>query len=605
MCGITGWVSYDEDARLAQPVLEAMVATMARRGPDASGTWLGRHAAIGHRRLAVIDIVGGKQPMTAEQDGSQVVLTYSGEVYNFVELRAELRQNGREFRTQSDTEVVLQAYLAWGEDFVNRLNGMYAFAIWDERAHRLLLVRDRLGVKPLYYARTHDGVVFGSEPKALFAHPRVEPRLDAQGLREAYSLVFNTGPSIWAGVREVLPGAVVVVDRSGLSERRYWQIEARPHTDDLDTTVERIGELLGDTVRRQLYADVPRCALLSGGLDSSILTAMIAERLREQGERVRSFAVDYGDQDPQCTPQVGRSVPDAPFAKEAAAYIGTDHQTILLDSSSLLDPENRLAVVVARDSPTGGGDMDISLYLLFERIRSTSTVAVSGEAADEAFGGYQWFHQPLLIGAPTFPWLLGGTMPLHPQLEATLRIREFQKDAYRSALAAVPTLDGEDAGERRMRELTHISLTRSLQQLLHRKDRLSMAVGLEVRVPYCDHRLVDYAFNVPWAMKSFDGREKSLLRAISSERVPSSVLWRQKSPYPSTRDVAYNRGVADQASDARNVPHSPVRDFVDVDAITPLLKLEADQLQWAQRLRLEWVIDLSLFLAYYNPTIDL
>ena len=604
MCGIAGWVSYDEDARLARPVLEAMVATMARRGPDAGGTWLGRHAAIGHRRLAVIDIAGGTQPMTAERDGSQVVLTYSGEVYNFVELRAELREHGREFRTQSDTEVVLQAYLAWGEDFVHRLNGMYAFAIWDERADRLLLVRDRLGIKPLYYARTHGGIVFGSEPKALFAHPLVEPRLDANGLREAFSLVFNTGPSIWAGVREVLPGAVVVVDRSGLSEQRYWRIEARPHIDDLDTTVERIGELLGDTVGRQLTADVPRCALLSGGLDSSILTAMMAERLREQGERVRSFAVDYGEQDPRCTPDALQTSHDAPFASEAAAYIGTDHQTILLDSSSLLDPDNRLAVVVARDSPVGGGDMDISLYLLFERVRASSTVAVSGEAADEAFGGYQWFHQPLVIAAPTFPWLLGGTLPLHPQLEATLRIREFQQDAYRSALAAVPTLDGEDASERRMRELLHISLTRSLQQLLHRKDRMSMAVGLEVRVPYCDHRLVDYVFNVPWAMKTFDGREKSLLRAVSSERVPSSILWRQKSPYPSTRDVAYNRGVADQARDALKDPHSPVRDFVDVDTVTPFLNIEPSQLQWAQRLRLEWVVDLSLFLAHYNPTID-
>ncbi|MFI6823364.1 asparagine synthase (glutamine-hydrolyzing) [Micromonospora sp. NPDC050187] len=612
MCGITGWVSFDRDLRSEHQVIEAMVGTMTPRGPDAGGRWLDAHAAIGHRRLAVIDIVGGQQPMVAEAAGAEVVLTYSGEVYNFVELREELRRLGHPFHTQSDTEVVLRAYLEWGEEMVHRLNGMYAFAVWDQRRQSLILVRDRLGIKPLYYSQAAGGVLFGSEPKAILAHPEVEPRVDLDGIREAYSLLFNTGPSVWSGIREVLPGSVVRFDRSGLTERTYWRIEARPHTDDLPTTLENVRHLLVDSAHRQLEADVPRCTLLSGGLDSTVLTALLNREIQHRegpGERIRSFAVDYHDQQEQFTADVLRSSPDAPFAREAGEFIGSDHHTILLDPDRLLDPANRQAVVIARDSPIGVGDMDTSLYLLFREIRRTSTVALSGEAADEVFGGYPWFHSPQAIAADTFPWLLvtndRQAMPLHPDLSAKLRLREFQADTYRDALAAVPVHDGESPEERRVRELLHLSLTRWLRQLLHRKDRLSMAVGLEVRVPYCDHRLVEYVFNAPWAMKTYDGREKSLLRSVAQGLVPQSVLDRLKNHYPSTHDIRYNRGVQQQATEALKDPHSVLREIVDVDGVRPALEVPPERLGWGHRLRLERVIDLSLWLGYYNPTLTL
>lgn len=612
MCGITGWVSFQHDVRSRGLVLESMVATLSGRGPDAAGVWLGRHAAIGHRRLAVIDIVGGQQPMVADQDGAEVVLTYSGEVYNYLELRDELRRCGHTFRTRSDTEVVLRAYLEWGSELVHRLDGMYAFAIWDERVQRLLLVRDRLGIKPLYYARINDGVIFGSEPKAILAHPLIEPRVDSDGLREAYSLLFNTGPSIWAGIEEVLPGTVLTVDRERLAERRYWQLESHPHRDTLPDTIERVRELLVDTTHRQLKADVPRCTLLSGGLDSSVLTALLAAKLRDEDgpdQRLRTFAVDFSDQEERFTPDVLRSSPDAPYARETANFLDTEHRTIVISPERLLDPETRRAVVVARDSPIGVGDMDTSLYLLFQEIRNTSTVALSGEAADEVFGGYPWFHDPVTVASSTFPWLLvtgdRAAMPLHPDLVATLQINEFQNDTYQNALATVPTLAGEDAHERRMRELSHLSLTRWLRQLLHRKDRLSMAVGLEVRVPYCDHRLVDYVFNAPWSMKSFDGREKSLLRAVGADLVPQSVLARLKNHYPATHDVRYNQGVQSQAADALRDPRGPVRDIVSVEALLPLTVVKPESLGWGQRLRLERVIDLAIWLDHYQPKIDL
>ncbi|MFE7191548.1 asparagine synthase (glutamine-hydrolyzing) [Kitasatospora sp. NPDC057541] len=608
MCGITGWVSFHQDVRHSAPVIEAMTATMALRGPDAGGVWLGRHAALGHRRLAVIDIEGGAQPMPDRQDEPGVVLTYSGEVYNHHELRTELRARGHRFETRSDTEVVLRAYQEWGDALVERLEGMYAFAVWDEREQRLLLVRDRLGVKPLFWAETGGGLVFGSEPKALFAHPEVTPTVDADGLREAYSLLFNTGPTVWSGVREVHPGGLLVLDRTGIREQTYWELTARPHTEDLDATKERVGELVNRAARAQLEADVPLCSLLSGGLDSTIVTALVADELRVQegpDAKLRSYAVDYSDQAEQFTGDVLRTGHDTPYAAEAGAFIGSDHSTVVLDPRTLLDLENRRAVVVSRDSPIGVGDMDTSLFLLFGEIRKHSTVALSGEAADEVFGGYPWFHNPKALAAQTFPWLLvtgdEAAMPINPDLAAHLRIAEFRDDTYRGSLAAVPHVDGESPAEHRQREMQHLSLTRWLRQLLHRKDRLSMAQGLEVRVPYCDHRLVEYAFNTPWAMKSYDGREKSLLRATGQGIAPESVLWRPKNHYPATHHADYNSGLQRLAREALDAPH--VRDIADEAVIKTSLDTPADQLEWGHRLRLERVVDLALWLDHHKPAL--
>ncbi|MFF9214185.1 MULTISPECIES: asparagine synthase (glutamine-hydrolyzing) [unclassified Streptomyces] len=608
MCGITGWASFRGDARVQVPVIEAMTATLAARGPDGHGVWLGERAAIGHRRLAVLDPEGGGQPMADRPDTPDLVLTYSGEVYNHHALRAELRARGHHFRTRGDTEVVLRAYAEWGEAAPEHLDGMFAFAVWDERAQKLVLVRDRLGVKPLFWAAVDGGVAFASEPKALFAHPAIRPRVDADGLREAYGLLFTTGPTVWSGVREVEPGGVLVLDRDGVREHRYWQLRVHEHTDDRATTVKRIGELVGAAARSGLEADVPLCSLLSGGLDSTVLTALLADelRLREgRDARLRSYAVDYSDQASRFRGDVLRTGHDAPYAREAGAFLGTDHSTVVLDPRALLDPEHRRAVVAARDSPIGVGDMDTSLYLLFGAVRRHSTVAVSGEAADEVFGGYPWFHSARAQAASTFPWLLvtgdEAAMPLNPELD--LRIGEFRDDTYRTALAAVPHPDGEDPAEHRLRELRHLSLTRWLRQLLHRVDRLSMARGLEVRVPYCDHRLVEYAYSVPWPLHCFDGREKSLLRAIGTDLAPPSVLYRPKNHYPATHHPDYNRGLQQLARDA--LATEQVRALADETRLKPCLDTPPEALEWGHRLRLERVVDLALWLDHHRPELAL
>ncbi|MFE7121382.1 asparagine synthase (glutamine-hydrolyzing) [Streptomyces sp. NPDC057654] len=619
MCGITGWISYDKDLTAERGTLDAMTRTMSCRGPDAAGIWLDTHAAFGHRRLAVIDIEGGKQPMLVERDGRTLLATtYSGEVYNYRELKAELEGLGHAFRTSSDTEVVLHAYLEWGESFTERLNGMYAFALWDPRTEELLLVRDRMGIKPLYYYPTPDGVLFGSEPKAILAHPSVRPVVDAEGMAELIAFTKTPGHAIYKGMHEVRPGHTVRVRRGQLTVNRYWALESSEHTDDLDTTVHTVRELLDDIVSRQLIADVPLCTLLSGGLDSSAITALAAQGLKKAGSGpVRSFAVDFTGYTENFQADDLRPTPDGPYAHALAEYVRSDHADITLDTADLMSRAHRGAVLTARDFPIGFGDGDTSLYLLFKAIREHSTVALSGESADEVFGGYRWFHDPESVNADTFPWIAAGVASsfaggksrnpgreglLDRSLLAKLDLAGYEHQRYREALAEVPHLDGETGLQRRMREISYLHLTRFVQILLDRKDRASMAVGLEVRVPFCDHRLVQYVFNTPWAMKTFDGREKSLLRAAARDVLPDAVANRVKSPYPSTQDPRYALALRDELKQVTADKNSPVQPLLDTGVVADAL---TDPTGAVNRAGTELVLGLDSWLRNYGVELEL
>lgn len=619
MCGITGWVAFERDLAAEQrdrAVLDAMTATQTCRGPDAGGVHLEAHAALGHRRLAVIDIEGGVQPMTVEHDGRPLAaLTYSGEVYNHRELRAELEAAGHRFRTRSDTEVVLHAYLEWGEGLAERLNGMFAFAIWDARREELLLVRDRMGVKPLYYRPTTDGVLFGSEVKAILAHPDVRPVVDLDGLRELLAHARTPGLTPYRGIHEVRPGHIVRVRREGVSLRRYWALEAREHADSLQNTIATVRALLEDIVHRQLDADVPLCSLLSGGLDSSAVTALAARALGAAGAGpLRSFAVDFAGQGADFHADAVRQTPDGPYARLLAQHVGADHHVVELDAAELSDRSRRSRVLHARDLPAGVGDMDVSLLLLFQGVRERSTVALSGESADELFGGYRWFHDPEALAADTFPWTLDlsriagpGSAPREQLLDAGLLAKldldGYRRARYREALAEVPHLEHADQLERRMREISYLNLTRFVCILLDRKDRMSMANGLEVRVPFCDHRLVQYVFNTPWAMKSFDGREKSLLRAAVRDVLPDAVADRVKSPYPVTADPTYPAVLRAELAHLAARRESPALDLLDRRRLADALAPDTDP--HTVRLAVDFALDLDAWLTDYQVTLEL
>jgi len=567
-------VDWERDLTAHRPTAQAMTDTLACRGPDEEGLWSSPRVALGHRRLAVIDVEGGKQPMAAERAGSPVVLTYSGEVYNFGELREELRSRGHRFRTRCDTEVVLRSYLEWGEGCADRLNGMFAFAIWDEARQELFLARDRFGIKPLYYFSSGTALLFGSEPKALLANPLFPAEVDATGLAELFGLNKGRTPGhgVFRGLRELLPGYTLLVDRRGQHLRRYYGLSSHPHEDDLETTVDTVRGLLEDIVERNLVADVPLCTLLSGGLDSSVVTALAAGSLDRQGLGPPvTFAVEFQDDEAFFRSTAQRPSLDGPFVHLMAEHVGAKHTDVVLAPGDLFDQQER--TLAARDLP-GHGDMDASLYLLCREVRRHSTVALSGEGADEVFSGYPWFRD---LPPPTmrnFPWRT--TIPdiadlLSDEARKSIRLDEYVADRYSEALAEVPHLDGEDGVDRRVRELSYLTLTRYLPLMLDRKDRMSMAVGLEVRVPFCDHRLVDYVWNVPWSTRTVGDMEKGLLRRAVADLLPAEVANRRKSGFPAVQDPAYDEALMARLQQWVADRSSPLDPLIDRHRVAALV----------------------------------
>ncbi|TVX97307.1 asparagine synthase (glutamine-hydrolyzing) [Cohnella terricola] len=573
MCGITGWIDWNADLTKQADTIEKMTRTLELRGPDASGTWLSQNCAFGHRRLSVMDPANGAQPMVRPARGGDdrdCVLVYNGELYNAPELRRELELLGYRFRTSCDTEVLLLAYVEWGPECLEKLNGIFAFAVWHTAEDKLFMARDRLGVKPLFYRREEGRFFFGSEPKAILAHPDVPAEIDAEGLAELFVIgpARTPGHGVWRNFEELKPGHCLQYDRNGMRKYAYWQLQSAEHAENVNQTAEKVRELLADTVERQLVSDVPICTLLSGGLDSSALTAFAAEYYgRTNQGNVHTFSVDYADNDKHFHAHEFQPNSDGPWIKRMNEYLSTIHHPKQFDTPELVAALE--AAVLAKDVP-GMADIDASLYLFCREIKKEATVALSGEAADEIFGGYPWFQREDALQAETFPWSLATDLReslLSPELKRKLRPREYLADRYAQAVAEVPHLAGEDETQRRMRRMSYLNVTRFMPTLLDRKDRMSMAVGLEVRVPYCDHRLVEYVWNIPWEIKSTGGREKGILRNALEGVLPEDVLYRKKSPYPKTHNPNYLAAVRDCLLERLEDPSCPLHSLIDVDWI--------------------------------------
>jgi asparagine synthase (glutamine-hydrolysing) len=618
MCGITGWIDWEKDLTNQGSTIERMADTLGHRGPDLAGSWLSPRAALAHRRLIVIDPSCGPQPMIYGEGSSTYALTYNGEIYNFRELRQELESRGHTFRTHSDTEVLLHSYLEWGEQCVQHLNGIFAFGLWDETKQRLLLARDHLGVKPLFYAQRENAVLFASELKALLAHPLVKPEIDQAGLARIFIPIgHRPGSSGYRNVHEVRPGHMLLFERERSRTVQYWSLRSAPHTDDLKTTEERVRALLEDTVRRQLIADVPVVTMLSGGLDSSGLTALAGKEFRREGKTLNTYSIDFVDSAEHFEGQAIRPSLDAPWVKRVSEYVGTEHHTLMVDTPELI--ENLLVPMRAHDLPAIG-QMETSLYLLFKAMKQDATVALSGESADEVFGGYPWFHSEKAFNAQTFPWYAdmgmgggqggrrGGALAawLSDDLKEKLDLDALLAQQYQETLDEVPRLEGEDAHGARMREIFYMNLTRFLPMLLDRKDRMSMAVGFEVRVPFCDYRLVEYVWNIPWEMKNVDNIEKGILRRAFADVLPDDARNRKKSAYPSSQHPSYLQAVRDWTLHIVNDPNEPIHTVANPAVIRAIAegKVPLPSNDIAASL-CERVIQLNAWLKEYHVTLAL
>lgn len=544
MCGIGGFVDYERDARRGGPILHGMKRTLTPRGPDAEGTYFDEDAALVHRRLIVIDPEGGKQPMHSPDRNT--IIIYNGELYNTPELRTELMSRGHEFVGHSDTEVLLHAYLEWKTDAFARLNGIFAFAIWEKRERRLTLCRDRLGVKPLFFAPIRNGLTFGSTIDTVLCHPEIEPALDEDGLRTLLLLGPARPPEsgVFRQIKSLLPGHFAVLTPENFTDHVYWQLEAHEHEDDLPTTIERTHTLICDAARRQLVSDVPLACFLSGGLDSSILSMLAAKDYAARSETLHTWSVDYRDNDKYFTKSIFQPNSDDSYIDQMVDFLGTHHHRVVLEPEALCAA--LLPATDARALP-GMADVDSSLLLFCAAVkRGGTTVCLSGECADELFGGYPWYHREEILFEDTFPWSrsvglrLGLLTP-----DAVRNGEEFVRQHYRDTCDRAPKLSSDDKKAARMREMFVLNLDWFMATLLDRKDRMSMYSGLEVRVPFCDHRIVEYAYNMPWDFKSLEGREKGIVRRAFADELPKEIVYRKKSPYPKTFHPVYTRLCAD------------------------------------------------------------
>ncbi|SDM58512.1 asparagine synthase (glutamine-hydrolysing) [Fictibacillus solisalsi] len=585
VCGITGWIDWQRNISQENKTLIKMAATLSKRGPDALNVWSLTHVGFGHARLAVVDLEGGTQPMTREAKEATCTICYNGELYNTEDLRKELLKKGYRFEGHSDTEVLLTSYIEWGEACVDHFNGIFAFAIWDAKRETLFMARDRLGVKPLFYSLSGGRLLFGSELKAILAHPDVKAEVEREGLQE----VFGLGPSrtpghgVFKGINELRPGHAMKFDRSGEKIWRYWNVKSEKHPHSLDETVANVKELVTDAVERQLVADVPVCTFLSGGLDSSAISAIAANHFkRENRGPLHTFSIDYVDNDKYFKASDFQPNADGPWIEKMVEATGSVHHSCIIDTDLLVN--HLKEAVMVRDLP-GMADVDSSLIWFCRLIKDQSTVALSGECADEIFGGYPWFHKPEVMNRPLFPWMSSTAERenlLQDHWKNKLNLSSYVKQRYEESLKEMPGLEGESGVEAKRREIFYLNMIWFMTTLLDRKDRMSMGASLEVRVPFADHRIVEYAWNIPWEMKMLQGREKGLLRKALEGLLPEEVLYRKKSPYPKTHNPNYTQSVKEWLQSIIDKPSSPLLELIKKEKVQDIIDSngEAFKVPW-------------------------
>ena len=617
MCGIGGFynpkVDFTKEPTYYYTILNNINRVQQHRGPDENGTYLCSHGGLSHARLSIIDLTSGQQPLVRKINNRDFTISYNGELYNTKELKKDLQILGWEFRTESDTEVILLSYIEYGPDFVEKLNGIFAFAIFDTAKNSLFLYRDRSGVKPLFYTIKDDTIIFSSEIKGLFAYPGIKPKIDKNGLNEIFSIgpAKTYGNGVFKNIKELLPGFYLDYNLSGLSTNCYWKLKSHPHEDNYETTIQKTSELVTDAIKRQMCSDVPICTFLSGGVDSSIVSAICASELKKRGEKLNTFSFDFTDNDKYFKSSNFQPSQDRPYVDKMVKFLDSNHK--YLECSIQNQTDLLKESVDARDLPAMA-DVDSSMLYFCSQVKKYNKVALTGECADEIFGGYPWFHKKECFDANTFPWTMDLTTRkalLKDDFVEYLKMEEYIQNTYQKSVSETPLLQEDSKTEARRREISYLNLKWFMQTLLDRMDRTSMFSGLEARVPFADHRIIEYVWNVPWDMKCKNGIVKSLLRESAHGLLPDEILFRKKSPYPKTYDTHYESLLKEKIKEIACDPCSPVMAFLDIKKMERFLNSPSDyEKPWYGQLMagpqmLAYIYQINYWLTKYNITVEM
>ena len=617
MCGIVGFVNFKQDILRYRNILINMNNSISRRGPDEEGYYLRTHVALGHKRLIVIDPDGGKQPMQAidTNSNSTFSIVYNGQIYNTKELRQTLEENGFIFDSYSDTEVLLKSYIYYGKDVVHHLNGIFAFAIWDSKNEELFMARDHFGVKPLFYTMQNNSFIFASEIKAIFQYPGVQRILDSQGISELFGIgpAHTPGTTIFDNIFELKPAHFAIFNRSGLHIERYWKLKSEPHAENFAQTCEHLDFLLKDAITRQLVSDVPLCTFLSGGLDSSIITRYASDYCHENGlPPLDTYSIDYVDNDKNFVKSDFQPNSDNYYIDLMINKLHTNHHSIVIDTPELA--EYLEDAMIARDMP-GMADIDSSLLLFCKYVKPTATVSLTGECADEIFGGYPWFFRDDALNSGTFPWSIAideRQTLLNPSIAKKVDLKDYINYRYQESLSEVDILDSDSLETAEKRKISHLTLNWFMQTLLDRSDRMAMYNGFELRVPFCDYRLAQYVWNIPWEIKALNGREKGLLRYVSRKFLPPEIVDRKKSPYPKTHNPTYLAKVKSMLTEIMSNSHAPINYLLNREYILNILETDGKAFSrpWFGQLMtgpqlMAYLCQVNMWLERYSPKIKL
>lgn len=618
MCGIAGF--YKNDAEfLSQPehyenILMHMSQSLRHRGPDDNGTILCDKCGLSHTRLAIIDPVNASQPMTKELSKYHYHIVYNGEIYNLTELKNDLAARGVIPVTNSDTEVLLLSFIEFGACFIKKADGIFAMAVYDERHETITLFRDSFGVKPLFYtfSKEDNTFVFSSEIKGLFCYPGVKRVIDRNGLNEMLGLgpARTPGSAVFKDISEVLPGDYLTITPFGVSKTQYYRIESHPHTDSYETTLEKTRFYVTDAIRRQMISDVPICTFLSGGVDSSIVSAVCAKEMKKNNSRLKTFSFDFVNNSKYFKANTFQPSMDKPFVEKMAEYLNSDHT--YLECDNLTQADYLYRSVAAHDLPCMA-DIDSSLLYFCEQVSKTHKVVLTGECADEIFGGYPWFHKEEFLKSNTFPW----TPSLEPrkaliskEILSRIHMDEYVRNAYNSAVNNIDILPEENETETSRRRISYLNIRFFMQTLLNRMDRTSMSCGLEARVPFADRKLVDYVFNIPWEMKAKDGLVKNMLRSSCKGLLPDEILFRRKSPYPKTYNPYYENLLASRLKKVIAQHDSIVNYLFDKESLKSFVDNPKDYAKpWYGQLMagpqmMAYILQIDYFFKYYNVQLE-
>ena len=611
MCGIAGWVNFSESLKSNSKIIKKMTDILERRGPDSEGIYESENVLLGHRRLIVVDPEGGEQPMIKIINGNKYVLVYNGELYNTEELRKSLLEEGYFFDSYSDTEVLLMSYIAWGVNCIKKFNGIFAFAIYDEEKEQVFLARDQMGVKPLFYSINNKNIIFASEIKAILANPMVKAQIDREGITELFALgpAVIPGKAIYKNILEIAPANCLLISKENIKVWEYWKVTLQENKETVEEAAEHVRLLLFDAIKRQLVGDVPICTFLSGGLDSSAISAIAAEEFRNRGKILNTYSIDYKDNEKYFKSSLFQPTSDKYWAFRMAEFIKSNHKNVVLNHKDLV-----LALkesTLARDLP-GMADVDSSLLLFCKEIRKNFVVSLSGECADEIFGGYPWYTNEEMLNAKTFPWsrAVGMRKSILNEKIKKFNIEECAEYEYLKTLKEVPHFENEDKKNYRMKEMFYLNLKWFMVNLLNRKDRCSMYNSLEVRVPFADIRIVEYAFNLPAEIKLLHGREKGILRKALEGVLPEDVVYRKKSPYPKTHNPIYTEMVCKEMNKILSDNNSPILEIIDKKVVKEIVDTEGKshttpwfgQLMTGPQL-IAYLIQLNIWMKEYNVNI--